>query len=266
MSSYGCLSTTSKLALSIPVAECTKQVFDSGTRIIVGLESAILGGPCLVDIDAMEARTSVATDLTTRCGNFRDRLRQRDGSCGEPIGKYQTSHLIPHSKGDGYIANLLGSRAGVPPRNGLLLCVGLHISILCESAFLKTPNFALTVELLAANERFMRRSHTIVSPNPISSMKLHWVALWFSALGNPRSSWTTCESRRAGGLAHNDTAEGSTTTRLVPHRYNLGSIRNASHSTSQPKESHIGEVMDVVMALDVLCKQGEDQRCRFNSR
>jgi HNH endonuclease len=47
-----------------------------------------------------------------------------------------------------YIVNLVGSRAGVPPltdlntiddpRNGLLLCVGLHISIgLCKSAFLK---------------------------------------------------------------------------------------------------------------------------------
>jgi hypothetical protein len=51
------------------------------------------------------------------------------------------------------------------------------------------------------------------------------------------------------GGPHNDAAEGSTTTPLVPHPYHLCSIGKVSHSASQLKESHIDEVMDIVMAL-----------------
>jgi hypothetical protein len=62
----------------------------------------ISGEPLLVDVDAIDDRTSDASDLSTRRANFRERLIARDGICvmsNERAGYCTACHIIPHSKG-----------------------------------------------------------------------------------------------------------------------------------------------------------------------
>ncbi|KAI9568598.1 hypothetical protein HD554DRAFT_2191442 [Boletus coccyginus] len=117
--------------------------------------------PRFVDVDAMDNRTSSTSDLSTRVADFRGALHERDGTCvfsGDPPLFCHACHLIPHSKGDSYMSSLFDHRremhGPVDPldgindtRNGILLNNYLHIALDAGGiAFLKTPNFALTVD------------------------------------------------------------------------------------------------------------------------
>ena len=61
-----------------------------------------LNEPCLVDVDAADDRTSIASNLTIRRRDFRANVVERDGTCvltGE-IAEFCTAcHILPHSKG-----------------------------------------------------------------------------------------------------------------------------------------------------------------------
>ncbi|KAF9508797.1 hypothetical protein BS47DRAFT_1350045 [Hydnum rufescens UP504] len=116
--------------------------------------------PCFVDFDAMEDRTSDASVVTDRRGDFEYRVRERDVTCvvtGDSPRFCDACHILPHSKGDNYIVNVINYRGGLDhpediqaiddPRNGFLLNLMLHRLLGDgDSAFLKTPNFALTVD------------------------------------------------------------------------------------------------------------------------
>ncbi|KDQ08051.1 hypothetical protein BOTBODRAFT_586308 [Botryobasidium botryosum FD-172 SS1] len=118
-------------------------------------------GDChFVDPGVTDERTSLAS--SRRAPRFRKMLQQRDGfRClftGCPT--YEAAHIIPHSKGDNYIAALVQNRGrlyGANPstsrlgidslENGLLVNNIMHTDIgkgIC--AFLKTPNFALATD------------------------------------------------------------------------------------------------------------------------
>jgi hypothetical protein len=61
------------------------------------------GPPRLVDVDAMDGRTSDASELSDLRADFRDRIVDRDGTCvstGEQASLCTACHIIPHSKGD----------------------------------------------------------------------------------------------------------------------------------------------------------------------
>ena len=128
----------------------------------------LLGEPRLVDVDAMDDRTTDASDLTERRTDFRRRVIARDNSClltADPVFVCDACHILPHSKGDNvrssllsnvltfrpkYISNVLYHRSrtnnsvddfddGInDPRNGLLLTATLHRLLGApKSAFLK---------------------------------------------------------------------------------------------------------------------------------
>jgi hypothetical protein len=64
---------------------------------------SFLDPPRLVDVDALDDRTSDASELSDRRADFRDRIVDRDGTCvntGEQVGHCTACHIIPHSKGD----------------------------------------------------------------------------------------------------------------------------------------------------------------------
>ncbi|KAF8341039.1 hypothetical protein F5887DRAFT_1076780 [Amanita rubescens] len=119
------------------------------------------GEPRLVDVDAVGDRTSEASDLSARRSEFRANVVERDGTCvltGNPARQCIACHIIPHAKGSNYMSNLIRHRGEAydyvddiddidDTRNGLLLLSLLHLSFGAgELAFLKTPNFALTVD------------------------------------------------------------------------------------------------------------------------
>ena len=59
------------------------------------------GEPRFADVDAIDNRTSNASDILTGRADFRQNLIERDGPCvltGDP--NYIACHFIPHSKGD----------------------------------------------------------------------------------------------------------------------------------------------------------------------
>ena len=59
--------------------------------------------PHLVDVAAMDDRTSDLSVLTVRRADFRERLINRDRTCvisGEPVHNCTACHIIPHSKGN----------------------------------------------------------------------------------------------------------------------------------------------------------------------
>lgn len=115
----------------------------------------------LVDVDAVDDRTSDASYLTTRRRGFRTNVIERDGTCvitGDIDRNCIACHILPHAKGSDYILNVVNHRGGTDDsaddindindtRNGLLLISLLHRPFGAgELAFLKTPNFALTVD------------------------------------------------------------------------------------------------------------------------
>ncbi|KAI9449291.1 hypothetical protein HD554DRAFT_2290294 [Boletus coccyginus] len=119
------------------------------------------GEPRFVDVDAMDNRTSSASDISTGTTGFRAALVERDGTCvlsGFPPSFCHACHLIPHSKGDSYMSSVFNHRREmyglVDPldgindsRNGILLNAILHTALDAgDIAFLMTPNFALTVD------------------------------------------------------------------------------------------------------------------------
>ena len=62
-----------------------------------------LDPPRLVDVDAIDDRTSDASELSDRRADFGDRIVDRDGTCvitGERARLCAACHIIPHSKGD----------------------------------------------------------------------------------------------------------------------------------------------------------------------
>jgi hypothetical protein len=64
---------------------------------------SFLDPPRLVDVDAIDDRTSDASELSDRRADFRDRIVDRDGTCvstGEQVELCIACHIIPHSKGD----------------------------------------------------------------------------------------------------------------------------------------------------------------------
>ncbi|KIL59038.1 hypothetical protein M378DRAFT_15139 [Amanita muscaria Koide BX008] len=124
----------------------------------------------LVDVDAMDDRTSDArwddsysdeSYLTNRRRDFSESVVARDGTCvitGDIEQNCIACHILPHSKGSNYILNIVHHRGGTDDsadglndindtRNGLLLINFLHRPFGAgKLAFLKTPNFALTVD------------------------------------------------------------------------------------------------------------------------
>jgi hypothetical protein len=61
------------------------------------------GEPRLIDIDAIDDRTSDASDLSERRADFRQRVIDRDGTCvitGDYAVNCTACHILPHSKGD----------------------------------------------------------------------------------------------------------------------------------------------------------------------
>jgi len=59
----------------------------------------------LVDVNAVDDRTSDASDLTTRRlgRDFRANVIERDGTCmltGDQVGQCTACHIIPHAKGN----------------------------------------------------------------------------------------------------------------------------------------------------------------------
>ncbi|KAF8345125.1 hypothetical protein F5887DRAFT_1074770 [Amanita rubescens] len=121
------------------------------------------GGPRLVDVDAADDRTSITSNLAIRQRDFRTKVVGRDGTCviTDEIKEYCTAcHILPHAKGSNYISNVVHHRGGPDDdindindiRNGLLLAYHLHVPFGAGNiAFLKTPNFGLTVDDIPYN-------------------------------------------------------------------------------------------------------------------
>ncbi|KAF9508799.1 hypothetical protein BS47DRAFT_1397510 [Hydnum rufescens UP504] len=104
----------------------------------------------------MDDRTSDASVVTDCRADFRTRVLKRNVT-GDSARFCDVCHILPHSKGDDYILNVIHYRGGMDyrddiqatddPRNGFLLNLLLHRRLGDGvSAFLKTPNFALTVD------------------------------------------------------------------------------------------------------------------------
>ncbi|KDQ18351.1 hypothetical protein BOTBODRAFT_52414 [Botryobasidium botryosum FD-172 SS1] len=115
------------------------------------------GPPLLIDARALDGRTTDSDkSISSAHGDFCDGLVERDGTCvftDSPVHQCGACHILPHSKGDEYIARVSKQR-GSPedyiseindPRNGLLL-FGAFDKLLENGsiAFLLTPNFALS--------------------------------------------------------------------------------------------------------------------------
>ncbi|KAF9521125.1 hypothetical protein BS47DRAFT_1335225 [Hydnum rufescens UP504] len=110
----------------------------------------------------MDGRTS-DTSESVQCQNkFRKAVVRRDRSCvlsGELAIDSTACRLLPHSKGNNYISNFMEHRGGPDdinsiddPRNGLLLFTSFHGPLgRADVAFLKTPNFGLTVNDIPSN-------------------------------------------------------------------------------------------------------------------
>jgi len=110
----------------------------------------------LLDPNGMDDRTSDSSVVSIGWGNFRERVRHRDGNCVMTGPSYaEACHIIPHAKGHQYMVNLVNHRHEQlypllddinDTRNGILLSPLLHHSFgASETAFLHTPNFAMTV-------------------------------------------------------------------------------------------------------------------------
>jgi len=59
--------------------------------------------PRLADFNAMDDRTSTASELSFRRADFRERIIGRDRTCvctGDIVAACTACHIIPHAKGD----------------------------------------------------------------------------------------------------------------------------------------------------------------------
>ncbi|KAF8586596.1 hypothetical protein K439DRAFT_935439 [Ramaria rubella] len=109
----------------------------------------------VVDINAIDGRTSDAGSESADQGGFRTQLIERDGSCvlsNACADECTACHILPRAKGDGYMQNLVAYRQPTGPdvagisdvRNSFLLATQLHKSFGAGNwAFFRTPNFAL---------------------------------------------------------------------------------------------------------------------------
>ncbi|KAI9457852.1 hypothetical protein HD554DRAFT_2197886 [Boletus coccyginus] len=145
--------------------------------------------PRFIDVDAMGNKTqsTSASEPSTRKRSFRQVLISRDGTCamtGVDASFCEGCHLIPRSKGDSvpncdpsirYMSNLFDHRGEMygpvdplddidDPRNGILLFTAFHGTLGAGYiAFLKTPNFALTVDDIPCHQ-----SSNAGSPNRLT--------------------------------------------------------------------------------------------------
>ncbi|KAJ7066412.1 hypothetical protein C8F01DRAFT_1123166 [Mycena amicta] len=111
-----------------------------------------------IDINALDDRTSNASQQSVRTAYFRRDIVARDGRCiitGALPRNSRACHILPHSKGDDYISAISDLRAGDEApvteigdiRNGILLYKGLHdVFGAGEIAFMLTPNRYLLPE------------------------------------------------------------------------------------------------------------------------
>ncbi|KAF8626969.1 hypothetical protein AX15_004609 [Amanita polypyramis BW_CC] len=142
------------------------------------------GEPRLADVDAVDDRTSVSSDLSTRRSAFRANVIERDQTCvltGNPARQCIAYHIIPHAKGSNYMMNLVRHRGEGynsandiddidDTRNGLLLHNAFYFSFGAgELAFLKTPNFALNVDDIPYGPRRVANE-----ASPDSRLTLHY--------------------------------------------------------------------------------------------
>ena len=59
--------------------------------------------PCFADVDAIDDRTSNASELSDRRVGFRESIVERDGTCvctGDLAENCDACHILPHSKGN----------------------------------------------------------------------------------------------------------------------------------------------------------------------
>ncbi|KAF9512168.1 hypothetical protein BS47DRAFT_1394458 [Hydnum rufescens UP504] len=104
--------------------------------------------PRLVDVDAMDGRTSGVSEVVQSPSRFRRAVKRRDRTCvltGEPACNSIACHVLPHSKGNNYISNYVEFRGGPDDINSI---DDPEMDFL---AFLKTPNFGLTVDDIPFN-------------------------------------------------------------------------------------------------------------------
>lgn len=124
----------------------------------------------LVDHQALNDRVT-SSDMTPRRHNFKGDVLDRDHHCiitQVYAIDCDAAHIIPKSKGDDYIQNVISLRSRLYPssdslpshvgindvRNGMLLSKGLHAAFARgDFAFIKTPNFALDPDDIPRVER-----------------------------------------------------------------------------------------------------------------
>ncbi|KIK06019.1 hypothetical protein K443DRAFT_307295 [Laccaria amethystina LaAM-08-1] len=138
--------TQVKLALSIPLDECTTFAVDPLKWLrflgfaIYGREGHLSlskngpdladytaaiearsyffisqGAPRLVDVDAADGRASMASSVTMHRRDFRINVVERDGTCvmsGDIEDLCTACYIIPHAKGSNYISNVVNHRGG----------------------------------------------------------------------------------------------------------------------------------------------------------
>ncbi|KAG9310088.1 hypothetical protein JVU11DRAFT_9697 [Chiua virens] len=108
-----------------------------------------------IDLD-IGSPAVTSTSLSTRRVEFRNKVMERDGACvltGAGLHSCQAALLVAHAKGNDYIANYTRHRSRVENdviediddvRNGILINSTAHHSFGRHTAFLMTPNFAMT--------------------------------------------------------------------------------------------------------------------------
>ncbi|KAJ7140310.1 hypothetical protein C8R43DRAFT_1018296 [Mycena crocata] len=144
--------------------------------------------PLFIDVDAIDDRTSSASNLTQRRADFCEDVINRDGTCiitGDAPVNCTACHILPHAKGDSYVQNLMGHR-GIQDmarvleiddvRNGLLLSNGLHRPFgTGEIAFLLTPNLYLLPDDVPNFGLLMQRltvQHIFTPPGVVTTARL----------------------------------------------------------------------------------------------
>ncbi|KAG9308030.1 hypothetical protein JVU11DRAFT_12682 [Chiua virens] len=108
-----------------------------------------------IDLD-MGSPTVASSSFSTRRLEFRDKVVERDRVCvltGAGLHMCEAAHLVSHAKGDDYIASYTQHRSRVENdvveevddvRNGILINSSAHKGFGKYTAFLMTPNFAMT--------------------------------------------------------------------------------------------------------------------------
>ncbi|KAF5381750.1 hypothetical protein D9615_005440 [Tricholomella constricta] len=160
-----------------------------------GLEVDYNQDALLLDPDLLNDRTPDAlsdledsesdVSITASRSNFKDRVAARDGSClmTQVTRIFVACHIIPHAKGNQYLINLAEHRHEVldPPledindtRNGITLALQLEFTYnASEVAFLRTPNFAMTVhDVDFVAPRLAEKYGIVVIPPSVATRRL----------------------------------------------------------------------------------------------